>query len=538
MFCSQCGGQNSDSSNFCRSCGRSLDASRPASQKIRIADLPDVSKNRLLLALKEPSPETLVINESRLGWAMVGLTGSTLGLVYVVSQANGYKWQSEDIATNLFLVVLCFVIGWVSASYLAKWFRYDFKPRVLLNPLYFLRFRFDRIDAVSMNSTRGWEAKHRTDSRGGYAASSFSFEADGKPYVFKTKSLQEANEIVLAIKRFPEIVSSLIEKQNSAALYSFDLLYEWRRREEAYPRPAIKPPTGLRYVIERLGPTLVASIVGGIIFFWLITPYNDRCDDELRWRTAKTTATATAYRIYVASRPDGQHVPQAQSDLSSLYDRAAQSYRNSTGMVESEGIEAVIKILEYAKASGRYKVIVHFAGDNEIPEDIDARMRATYGFARLVPILPSFTAPMNLNREARILARISASIGKVIPGDILQFATGDATPQDSVLNVAYVITARDHHIYYPEKQEHIPEENRDWYTAVSFRWQFNVVVPGVNESTFTFSLDSNPAERFDVATQHNGSRGGEFSPSEAYGAMADSAFNDFGSKLLSELSVN
>jgi hypothetical protein len=535
MFCAHCGGENAGSSNFCRNCGHNLDASRPPSQTIRIADLPDVTKDRLSAVLKTTSPDTLIIKESHLGWASVGIIGSIMGLIYVVSQANGYKWQSEDLITNLFLLILCSVIGWTCVSYLTKWFRSDFKPRVLLNPLYFLRFRFNEIEAVSLNSTESWDAKHHSDSKGNYAGTRFYFKADGKQHVLKTKSLREANEIILALKRFPGVVSSLIQNQDSATLYSLDLLYEWRRREEAYPRATIRPPTGLKYLIARLGPALAASALGAIAFFLLVIPFNERRDDDLRWQTAESTGTASGYRLYAASRPDGRHVSQSHDSLNALYDRAVENYKSAAGLATPEGIEAIIKVLDYAKMTGRYKVVVNFSGDNEIPDDIDARLRAKSGLSGLVPVLPSFTTEMNRNRESRILERISASFGKIIPGDILDFEIGPANTRDSLFKVNYVISTSGD-LYYPVREEHLPEAGRDWYTGVSFRWNFNVIVPGVNASTFQFSLDSEPAGEFDVMSQRSEGDGAKLSSVSVYSAMADSAFQNFGSKLITQLS--
>ena len=536
MLCPNCGVQNSANSNFCNSCGGKLNVSAPAAQYIPVADLPDVSRSRLLAALKNVSPETFVINESNRGWAAVALTGALLGLGLVISQANGYKWQSDDLLTNLSIVIVCFAVGWISAAYLVKWARSDFKAFALLNPLYFLRFRFDHIEAMSLSSPDAWDAKHSSDSRGSYTGTRFYFRAEGRQHVLKIKAIRVANEIILALNRFPGLVSSLIQDQNSAILYSFDLLYEWRRREESFPRSIVRRPSGLRYVLKRLGPTLIAAVVGTMVFLLVIAPYNDSCDDELRWHTATTTATATAYRLYIASRPDGHHSTEAHVAISALYDRAAENYRTSSKLAGAEGIEAVIRILEYAKATGRYKIIVNFSGDNEIPDDIDARLRSRYGLPRLVPVLPSFTSSMNQAREARILGRISTSFGKIIPGDILQFGEGQATNRDCVFNVDYVIKASGE-LYYPEKQEHMSDDNRDWYTGISFTWNFNIVVPGTDASKFQLNLDSKPAQLFNVAYERSGSGGAEFSPVQAYGAMADSAFDDFGSNLLTELSV-
>ena len=68
-------------------------------------------------------------------------------------------------------------------------------------------------------------------------------------------------------------------------------------------------------------------------------------------------------------------------------------------------------------------------------------------------------------------------------------------------------------------------------------WNFDISVPDANASKFKFSLTSNPAEQFNVSYEQAGGSDAGFSPVQAYGAMADSAFDDFGSKLLAELSV-
>lgn len=535
MFCPQCGAQNSGASNYCVRCGHKLNSSTVTAQDIRVGDLPEACRSRLLAALKNVPPETFVINESALGWAATGFITAILGVAFVVSQASGYKWQLDDLVTNVLVLATSFVVGWISASYLVKWLRSDFKAYTLLNPLYILRFRFGRIQAINLHSTDAWDIKHLSDTRGRYTGTRFYFRGNGKQNTLKIKSLKVANEIILALKRFPGLVSRLITDQDSSALYSFDLLYEWRRREESFPQPTVEPPTRLTHFFGRTGPILLPAGVAALVFFLLILPYNDSCDDELRWHTAETTATATAYRIYVASRPDGRHVSDAYSAISALYDRAAANYKEASASIGSQGTEAIIRILEYAKATGHYRVVVIFSGDNQIPDDIDARLRSLSGLTHLVPVLPSFTPSMNRAREARILERISASFGKVIPGDVLQFVASRSTPQDPVFNVDYTIKASGT-LYYPGKEERLPEANRDWYTGISFLWNFNIVVPG-DTTQFAFSLDSRPADLFNVVYQSSDGSDQEFSPLEAYGAMADSAFDDFGSKLLSELSV-
>jgi hypothetical protein len=143
---------------------------------------------------------------------------------------------------------------------------------------------------------------------------------------------------------------------------------------------------------------------------------------------------------------------------------------------------------------------------------------------------------MNQARETRILQKISESFGKVIPGDILQFSVGRGSPQETNFTVGYVIEASGE-LYYPVSQERLPENSRDWYTGIGFDWDFHVNVPDEERSTFQFSLKSEPAQLFNVAYTKSACESTDLVPTAVYGAMADSAFENFREKLLTQLAV-
>lgn len=534
MFCTRCGAQNDDPSQFCQSCGHSVRTDSLLSPDIRISELPEICTSRIRAALKNPPGETFLINESKLGWALIWLGAAVMAMLIVATQANGYKWQSQEIVTQLFLTVVAFVVGWASLWYVIRWLRSAFKPCVLVNPLYFLRLRFGKIQAISL-PTAIWNVTHLKDSHGAYAGTRFQFRGDGKICSLKIKSIRAANELVGSLNELHARVADLLQRQDFRTLYGFDFLYEWRQREETFPGARNKKPGRSAYVLAKLGSVVAAGTIATLVFTFAVLPYNDRRDDDIRWQSAVNAGTATAYRLYLASRKYGRHSADAFISVESLYDRAADNYRSEAGAVSSPGIEAVIDALNYAKRTGDYRVVVQFSGDNEIPEDIDARMRAAYRLVRVVPILPSFTAPMNQQREARILERVSASFGRIIPGDILRFQMGQPTPQEISFDVKYTITASGDP-YYPVDEEKLMVSDRDWYTGISFYWKFSIAIPD-SASAFHFSLHSQPAQLFTVGYQRAVGNNEAPSSTEVYNAMADSAFDDFGSKLLSELSV-
>ena len=505
--------------------------------EIKVSDLPEQSKLRLLTALKKPPEGTFVVSESKLKWAWTGVIVFGLGIWAAAAEADSYKWPSGDRWEYLILLIFSIVIGWNSFRYLVSWYRSEFKSGFLVNPLYFLRFRLNCIDLVPFTEKNVWRIEHLRDTKGAYTGTKFYFRAEnGQEIRVKTTSIRTTNDLIAGLNQFPEYVSNLVQKQDCQSLYFYDLLYEWRLRNQQHPQNQRSKPTGIALLVQKLGPTLLAALIGTALFFLAVLPYNDYRDDEIRWQTARSSQTASGYRLYDASRPDGRHLSEAHEEIGKLYERAAASYRTASGDASSSGVEVVIKMLEYAKSTGNFKVFVSFAGDNQIPADIEERLRRATGVSKLVSILPSFTPSMNQARETRILQEISESFSKIIPGDILQFSVGRGSPQDIAFTVGYEIEASGE-LYYPVSQEHVPEKSRDWYTGIGFDWDFGVRVHDEERSTFKFSLKSEPAQLFNVGYARSASESTALVPVAVYGAMADSAFENFGAKLLTQLAV-
>jgi hypothetical protein len=400
------------------------------------------------------------------------------------------------------------------------------------------------MDVIPLLATQNWDVKHGWNARGIYTGTKFVFTAEGSRQILRVKSLGVANELVRALKTWPAYLSDLIRQEDLATLYDLDLLCDWRIREEKFPRRVLKRSIWSHQLLPRIGGASIAFGLSALFFLIVISQYNNRCDDELRWRVARANPTATSFRIYVAARPDGLHVAEAQDEVARLYGKAAEDFRRYSGNDSPEGTESVIKMLEFARQSGRYTVFVSFSGTDEIPPNIEEQLRARHGLPKIAPVKPSFSSSMNEARETRILAQITDAFGKVIPGDILRFVAGSGASQDIQFGVAYVIKPSGG-LYYPTDQEHLQEASRNWYTGVSFDWNFQIAVPNIATSTFAFPLQSEPAQLFNVAYQTVSGREASNSiwstqgpdAGEVYSAMADSAFKDFGDKLLKKLSL-
>lgn len=227
--------------------------------RIQIHDLPEASRTRLFAAVKNPPPGTFLINESRLGWTITGLGIALCCPLFVIAEADGYKWHQGDQFLFLSIVIFSFVAALISLRYVINWLRYDLKSVVLINPLYFLRIRFDQIEGFPLGSTKNWDVKHGKNAKGIYTGTTFHFYAETRQQTLKLNSRGAANDLVTALNGFPTYVATLVKNEDAATLYALDLLYEWRAREEQYPRASRIRPERFAFIVKHLGPALLAA---------------------------------------------------------------------------------------------------------------------------------------------------------------------------------------------------------------------------------------------------------------------------------------
>jgi hypothetical protein len=209
----------------------------------------------------------------------------------------------------------------------------------------------------------------------------------------------------------------------------------------------------------------------------------------------------------------------------------------------SPGVEAVIAVLEYARATGRYKVAVTFEGTNQIPEGLEGQLKREYGIADIAPSAWSFQDVFNKGRESKILQRIQTSFGKVIPGDVLAFDTGQPEAGDVQFAVNYLVKPTGS-VYYPVSEERLPDAKRHFYVGIGYNWHFDIRIPD-RDALYQLKFASTPASLFQVAYQRVSKNAldvgtqdpNPVNPAEVYDAMAESAFEDFSSKLLSEVAL-
>jgi hypothetical protein len=99
-------------------------------------------------------------------------------------------------------------------------------------------------------------------------------------------------------------------------------------------------------------------------------------------------------------------------------------------------------------------------------------------------------------------------------------------------------------VYYPVSEEHLPDAKRHFYVGIGYNWYFDIRIPD-RDALYQLKFASTPASLFQVAYQRVSKNAldvgtqdpNPVNPAEVYDAMAESAFEDFSSKLLSEVAL-
>jgi len=76
-------------------------------------------------------------------------------------------------------------------------------------------------------------------------------------------------------------------------------------------------------------------------------------------------------REYSRAHPDGRFASAAQQQLNGFYEQALTRYRaRLSADHDSQAVLAIGELLDAARVSGNYRVVVTFVGTNAVPADI------------------------------------------------------------------------------------------------------------------------------------------------------------------------
>ena len=143
----------------------------------------------------------------------------------------------------------------------------------------------------------------------------------------------------------------------------------------------------------------------------------------------------------------------------------------------------------------------------------------------------SFTPELNRSRESSIQGKVKQSFATIIPQGILEFRNKGAI----VFKISYTVVPSGM-VYYSTKE--MPAL-RKYYTGIRILWKFEMFLK--EEKIHAFEEQTEPPLNFHVQEHRQRSPfmlpGGTVSASAIYNAMAQTAFNGFGEKIVRHFGI-
>lgn len=243
-----------------------------------------------------------------------------------------------------------------------------------------------------------------------------------------------------------------------------------------------------------------------LMLSWFIIPI---LIDQNQYLLAKTTNSPSSFRTYLGDARNIRHRDDAKKSIKVLYDLSIKKYLTSS--INAPGCNAFVKVLEYLRDHDLYTVNMVFYPQEQLVD------RPHTDFKKIIPVTPSFSPEKNHIRQEKVIMAVNSSLSKIFPTDIFTIHNEDSI-RVPVLEIYYTYRNNPETMYYPVKEENLPNEDRTWYYGIEIEWSFIIKLPNLTEQVYNFSLISHPALQFDSE---------KVTPYAVYSNMALSAFNDF-----------
>jgi hypothetical protein len=446
--------------------------------KLRIINLPTHTVERVSAAVMDSRQRGTYLAVHRSGLPPFNLwiigAGILFGLLLsVANQWSVYYWY---VAIGTFLVY--FIVK--QFQKLWRWWRFG-KDAVFFDPLYFISISGDELQALPLS--------HFTDTDIIPAMS-------GKHYLARFH-FQETSILIPCFSQHDE---NVLRFQDNLKQY-YDAV-----KQAAVDQGTLQmPPQSMAERIARRRTPLISAAFA-LLIFWFVIP---NVIDRNQYLAAKEKNTATAYRTYLAEPRNLSYREVARTDIRRLYDLAIQKYRITAS--GSAGADAFAQVVEFLRDKNLYTVQILFYPESEL---FDLPPSTRY---RIIPVTASFSPEKNQARQDQVISTVKASLGQIFPTDILTIASEESAELPR-LEVYYTYRNNPERIYYPVKEEHLPERSRTWYYGIEIDWWFRISLPTRSDPIYSFNLVSQPAHLFESES---------FEADAVYTNMALSAFNDF-----------
>lgn len=523
---------------------------------------------RDLLRTIQESPSAYAIyyqSESKTGKAVLGVVLVAGWLLSVLLLAL-YSGSAFPFLVWLFFSLFASWIAVASIRSLLNERNSTLKPAVLLTPMYLVRIGKDDLLYYDIWSERQDLKIAHTITNGVYSGTSFQFLfRDGAHVSFLARPKATADQLIARLEQLRIQMMEAARAQDFSAFAGHDIF----RAEAGRTFPSTGPRGPSRWqsaaiicvagvavaallhltnfyraqvvrlascetksdyleFIEEFSPNFFLEESRQGLFESYQAEYEQnrrsatRLREMIRLKQCKSLSPEQEKRILTLYQEEGK------KDLRRLYASAIDRYRNAAQADDQAAKDAIIRILEAAVDKDQYRVSVTFSGTTEQVRG-PFTIQTDSGTREVVPMDPSFTPAENRAREGKINTAIRTSFSRIIPNDILQFVGGTG---DIRFTVDYVVFPSNM-VYHETGLSALEEVHAPYYKGIGFHWKFRILVD--NKNAYEFEEESFPPAHFEVHRQETSAPSAkrpELKTAAVYDRMAETAFDDFGKRLL------
>ncbi len=501
---------------------------------VKFKSLPNEIQKRLLKR-QSGAGEGFVFQTGSIISELISIIIALLWFGLLLYLANDYVWGNAKLIIFGILTLGAAILFIYNADKPARWLTSRSKCCLLVTPLYVIDINFN--DVRYWNLDQIISATNTTrQSNGENQPPQITLRLENESRNLRVKDRAAAEETIEQIIYYRKLFIEAMVRNDQKYLNSNDDLIELKGSTN-------KSDDAWRSVNFQRIVTFSAAAIATVGIMLGIVLLNNFYDDKKSWTAAQSLNNAASFRKYLLLHPAGRSAVDANEQLLALYDSAEQHYRSSLNKgFEENAVNAVLEVLKYAKQTQNYRVGVTFERHNEIPANIEDKLKKELEIKNVLPLGDALSDERMIQRENGLLSVVAQGFRQAIPEDVLEL-TNECAGECVNFMVKYTVNVKDT-IYYDNRQEKFSDDEKVYYPGIFIIWDFNVQIPN-NMQNYNFKLvslpaqeiyyDSNASETIDPKKDFenvlNADKG------LIYDSMVESAFDDFKAVLNSRMGI-
>ena len=290
----------------------------------------------------------------------------------------------------------------------------------------------------------------------------------------------------------------------------------------------------------------------GLVAAAVALPYNKGAAERDAWRSVGRYGSTSDLRGYLERFPSGKHASEARARLDAKYDEAIEKYRTAAKAADPKGMQAIVDVVNaLKKADARYVKISY-----ESSIDFERLKNLPSQYADVTRPDEAFSTSMNSSRESSITTALRHAFNEALGYEVLDFEGSSSTygydaygrygrQEAKTAPVTFVIKYRvspSGSIYEstrPSESSYgsrlgLDSGRKKKLFGILVDWDFGIRFDGEAADRYHLTLQSAPAKNISYTTYGNY---GGYDTMTPYTKMAESAFDEFGSKLAAGIGI-